>query len=150
MNTEFPSDQILKDIFRNVPQPAPGPHFTLQVMNRLNPGLQMATVPAGPSIHFGFRVALALGISFVFFGVLVFTSDFGFMDYFYNLAGSLLKTAQNASWMEVLSQSVQKIQAINTSHVVMLSVCLAGALIFIIDLMMGRKSRMSGLGFFLG
>jgi hypothetical protein len=148
MNTQQTNDQLIRDVFRRIPAESPSPDFTQKLMSRLQASQPQLAAPS-QSVHLGFRLTMALAVTLGFFTVLLITSDFGFMDYFYKFAGNILQGLNFIRLSEFFSGPANIFPEISRTWMVGAAIILAGGLLLIIDRITGNKTGMTGLGCFM-
>ncbi len=104
------SDDLLREVFSKIPSESPSEDFTQKVMDQIaRENVEKLSINA--NFNLGFRTLLALALTIGFFGILIFTSDFSFMDYIYQIFSTLKFVAYrwpcDACWWRTLGVFAQ-------------------------------------------
>ena len=138
------SDDLLREVFSKIPSESPSEDFTHKVMDQIaRENVEKLSINA--NFNLVFRTLLALALTIGFFGILIFTSDFSFMDYIYQIF-STLKFKLNPN--QLFHPFVFLSKTNNLSLIVGL-VMLAGGALLVFSHNTNKKDKSPGMDSFL-
>ncbi len=135
------SDNLIREVFKNIPTENPSANFTSKVMDRIEK-VNIEQTSIYSNFNLGFRTLLALALTVGFFALLIVTSDFSFMD-------SLSQMIYQLKFhFNELMQSFGFLSSTNNLSLIIGIVLLSGGALMVFSHGVNKKSHSSNLGFF--